>query len=188
MTLGRAQHNFKQDSRGIRIEANMFTNAQGLQLLEPRSSWTCLPAVHVSEKWSQHNFKQDAGWFKTSDQGEYVYQSHKYRTYTQTLDMFANSARVWKMIPAQHSSFQVSMSSTLTLSSCARKAATNKYACAYYVLFRVLHFAWCSPILSWPRIMFFKCVCCDFLTVAINTVNLNVLSLLVDNKSVLIQK
>ena len=188
MALGRAQHNFKQDSRELRIEANMFTNAQGLHLLEPRSRWTCLPAVHVSEKWSQHNFKQDAGWFKTSDQGEYVYQSHQYTTYTQTLDMFANSARVWKTIPAQHSSFQVSMISTLTLSSCARKAATNKYACAYYVLFRVLHFAWCSPILSWPRIMFFKCVCCDFLTVAINTVNLNVLSHLVDNKSVLIQK
>ena len=113
------------ESRGLRIEANMFTNAQGLHLLEPRSRWTCLPAVHVSEKWSQHNFKQDAGWFKTSDQGEYVYQSHQYTTYTQTLDMFANSARVWKTIPAQHSSFQVSMISTLTLSSCARKAATN---------------------------------------------------------------
>ena len=88
MALGRAQHNFKQDTRELRIEANMFTNAQGLHLLEPRSRWTCLPAVHESEKWSQHNFKQDAGWFKTSDQGEYVYQSHQYRTYTQTLDMY----------------------------------------------------------------------------------------------------
>ena len=40
VTVGRAQHYFKQDSRGLRIEANMFTNAQGLQPLEPRSRWT----------------------------------------------------------------------------------------------------------------------------------------------------
>ena len=151
MTVGRAQHYFKQDSRGLRIEANMFTNAQGLQPLEPRSRWTCLPAVHVSEKWSQHNFKQDAGWFKTSDQGEYVYQLHQYTIYTQTLDLFTNSARVWKTIPAQHSSFQVSMSTTLTLSSCARKAATNTHMRArimcssgFYISLSV-HPSWADP-------------------------------------------
>ena len=111
--------------------------------------------------------------------------------------MFASSARVWKVIPAQlqtgvvqdlrsrriclpialiqniHTDLRYVCQqctclkddpSTTPLFSSEhelhthteqlRKESSDKHThgCAYYVLFRVLHFAWCSPILSWPRI------------------------------------
>ena len=42
----------------------------------------------------------------------------------------------------------------------------------WYILLwcRALHVTWCSPILSWPRIMFSKRACYDFSTDAINAV------------------
>ena len=41
---------------------------------------------------------------------------------------------------------------------------------------RALHFAWCSLIVNWPRIMFSKRSFYDFSTVTINAVKSNVLS------------
>ena len=60
----------------------------------------------------------------------------------------------------------------LDLDQCISTKALNTWLhFAFCILTsRALHLALCSPILSWPRIMFSKLVCYDFVTVVISAV------------------